>query len=942
MDSLKLTIFLIVLFISVTQGFDNLGAIPRCSSTTVGVNPNSYSSSDFTSSSTHRGSLWMVESSHFMSSCCGHISSWTFRPKTTGDIKFVVFHRLPDNTFMISGVSEHHIKVADVGNTLTQSSNPTLQIQNGDFIGWYFSGDAVLGYGADSSYIMAKYMTGIAPELIKKEKIINWSSASGAQYNILFGVRANIVTGSTPTLTFPTSVTITDTNPTGTKVTDVTYSYLDQATLNTDLFIEQKLYSSKYFVLDSSTLEVKTDSAYIPEGSYTMEFYIMDACMRQSSRTLTITVANAPLSITNLGAQYKDLSEDTETQQSLYTIQTSDSSTNDPVYCDIANPSEGPFHCRQTSSAVKTYDIFVYDWPQLSYDTKNTYNLKVECSDNTNTATGTYTVSIKRNEPPQFHNNFWQVTVDAEQASIGDVIFTVSTSDPENDELWLTMSCSPSNCPFLLLNNGQLVVNANLLHNSHSAYSLALTLQDSSGHNTVTGQSIAVTIVNINNKPVLTNVKSLTVMENSGPSTSIYTFSATDPDPLDTLTFAASFSHGEGSSLFELDKTTGELRTTSWNTIDRESLEDSNKVYRVKLSVSDGKYFDTEYFYITVTNENESPVFLQKYYSVSTTEGPAGQSLNTPQWKYNDPDGDTVAFEFDCGADTGRFTFGSSTGSIQFKNAYDLDTSGVPTNVMCTVYVSDGSLRDSAELSITVEHENEAAPRFSQSSISVYVECIAEMLTTVAKVTAFESDGADTDHGTIYYLLDQSNLAKEFFGIKENGVIYTKDLLTSMCSGSTLSFKVIASDRAGRNSTIQVTVNVVLTTTTSTTTTTEKMISTFTNPENMYVALPLATASVAFVLLMFGMIFYYLPGGIKSAVSSVVGKIGNGLSSVASKCKKAPTSTPDEPEFKRHKPAPKPKATRPPEQSLPAPTNTSPPPTYEDVVPQLFRETNQF
>jgi hypothetical protein len=147
------------------------------------------------------------------------------------------------------------------------------------------------------------------------------------------------------------------------------------------------------------------------------------------------------------------------------------------------------------------------------------------------------------------------------------------------------------------------------------------------------------------------------------------------------------------------------------------------------------------------------------------------------------------------------------------------------------------------------------------------------MLTTIAQVSAYEHDGSDTDHGTIYFLLDQSGLTKEYFGIKENGVIYTKDLLTSLCSGSTLVFNVIASDRAGRNSTIQVTVNVVLTTTTSTTTTTEKMVSTFTNPENMYVMLPLATASVAFVLLMFGMIFYYLPGGIKSVLSTIGSKI---------------------------------------------------------------------
>ena len=61
-----------------------------------------------------------------------------------------------------------------------------------------------------------------------------------------------------------------------------------------------------------------------------------------------------PISITNLGAQYKDLPEDTETERSLYTILTSDSSNDDPVYCDIANPSVGPFHCRQTSNAVRS------------------------------------------------------------------------------------------------------------------------------------------------------------------------------------------------------------------------------------------------------------------------------------------------------------------------------------------------------------------------------------------------------------------------------------------------------------------------------------------------------------------------------------------------------------------------------------------------------------
>lgn len=69
----------------------------------------------------------------------------------------------------------------------------------------------------------------------------------------------------------------------------------------------------------------------------------------------------------------------------------------------------------------------------------------------------------------------------------------------------------------------------------------------------------------------------------------------------------------------------GELRTSSWFTIDREQLQDANNRYRMDLSVTDGKYYDKETLYIDITNENESPVFLQKYYSVSTTEGPVGK-----------------------------------------------------------------------------------------------------------------------------------------------------------------------------------------------------------------------------------------------------------------------------------------------------------------------------
>lgn len=44
--------------------------------------------------------------------------------------------------------------------------------------------------------------------------------------------------------------------------------------------------------------------------------------------------------------------------------------------------------------------------------------------------------------------------------------------------------------------------------------------------------------------------------------------------------------------------------------------------------VMDGKYYDKEILYIDFINENESLVFLQKYYFVFIIEGLVGKGVN--------------------------------------------------------------------------------------------------------------------------------------------------------------------------------------------------------------------------------------------------------------------------------------------------------------------------
>ena len=42
------------------------------------------------------------------------------------------------------------------------------------------------------------------------------------------------------------------------------------------------------------------------------------------------------------------------------------------------------------------------------------------------------------------------VNVDAEDAQIGDVVYTVTTYDPEGDDITFTSTCTPADCPLEL------------------------------------------------------------------------------------------------------------------------------------------------------------------------------------------------------------------------------------------------------------------------------------------------------------------------------------------------------------------------------------------------------------------------------------------------------------------------------------------------------------
>ncbi|MDR4499305.1 MAG: Ig-like domain-containing protein [Candidatus Scalindua sp.] len=201
--------------------------------------------------------------------------------------------------------------------------------------------------------------------------------------------------------------------------------------------------------------------------------------------------------------------------------------------------------------------------------------------------------------------------------------------------------------------------------------SYATNYQDSGVHTvTVTvsdgfltdSQDVTVTVNNLNRAPMLATISSITVNEGD---TITLSPTATDPDG-DTLTFNYS----------------GWMTSNSYAT----NYQDSG-VHSVTVTVSDGSLTDSQDVTVTVNNLNRAPV-LATISSITVNVGDT-VTLNPTA---TDPDGDTLTFNY-----AGWMTLSSYTTNHQ--------DAGVHT---VTVTVSDGTLTDTKNVTVTVNKVNRA------------------------------------------------------------------------------------------------------------------------------------------------------------------------------------------------------------------------------------------
>ncbi|QAY78539.1 M10 family metallopeptidase C-terminal domain-containing protein [Sphingosinicella sp. BN140058] len=339
------------------------------------------------------------------------------------------------------------------------------------------------------------------------------------------------------------------------------------------------------------------------------------------------------------------------------------------------------------------------------------YDVVVSATDGTVTDSQTLAISIADvNEAPAIWSNNGAesaaVTV-AENQSWS--FMTLYATDPERNALTysivggadaalFTINASTGGLAFIAGPNFEVPSGSD----GDNVYHVVVAASDGSLIDT---QALAVTVANVNERPVFTNFNTvpaptIMVAENS---LAVATLNAVDPEGR-AVTYSLA---GTDAARFTIDAASGVLSFVAAPDYEAPNDFGANRVYNIEVRASDGAIVTSESLQIEVSDENEGvPTFTSNGGGDHAVISIAENSGNVTILAAEDSDSDGLQFGIDGGADAHLFEYDAATRTLRFRELPDFeqpadaDGDGV---YEVRVGVTDGFLFDYQTLSITVE-----------------------------------------------------------------------------------------------------------------------------------------------------------------------------------------------------------------------------------------------
>ncbi|XP_071784509.1 cadherin EGF LAG seven-pass G-type receptor 2-like isoform X3 [Asterias amurensis] len=374
------------------------------------------------------------------------------------------------------------------------------------------------------------------------------------------------------------------------------------------------------------------------------------------------------------------------------------------------------------------------------------------------TATSEVAVSITdvNDNAPVFTQNEYYGRVD-EDASPGLTVVTVSADDPDiGNSVSYQITAGNTRNRFSIIsqnNRGMISVALPLDYKQEPRFVLTVTASDNEF------SSMCLVFINITDantyRPVFDQSPyRAEVREDALAGFVVVQVHATDGDVGENARITYSM---DNIASFEIDPDTGEIKTRGW--LDREITSS----YTIHVTATDHgmePQLDTTEVEIFLIDVNDNPpVFTESSYSKEISESVSPQYM-VIQIEADDADEGTnsqISYTFNNGNDgNGAFVIDETSGVI--RTAIRLDREA-KSEYHLVAYAVDGGRpvhRQSVQITVTLEDENDNPPEFSRDEIDVYIEENRNPGELVSTIVAIDPD--EGYNALIHYSLIDGDL----------------------------------------------------------------------------------------------------------------------------------------------------------------------------------------
>ena len=571
------------------------------------------------------------------------------------------------------------------------------------------------------------------------------------------------------------------------------------------------------------------------DNIYNLAITATDTIGKQASQSLTISVNNLNDNQPQFNLNSSAFSTP-ENSTAVTTIAATDADGDDLSFSLISTTDSSHFTLDPASGALSFNQAPDFESPQDS-DADNTYELELSVDDGANTSSQAITVTVTDvDEAPSFAAASASVSVN-ENAS--GAVYQAQASDPE--QATLTYSASGTDTELFTINSssGELSFKNPPDYETpgdsggDNTYYLTITVSD--GANSAS-QAVTVTVTNVNEAPVFASA-SVNIDTDENAAGFVHTVdAATDPDQGETLTYQLG---GDDAADFDFDPATRALSFKQSPNYEQPTDQNTDNVYQITITASDGDLQATQAITIAVANVEEIPYFHSTTDHVEITEDPATEGLTSPVLVLtiqaaDDEDDAAVKilyFTISGGVDSDKFILNAvdrNSANLSFAISPDFDNphdSNLDNNYSLTIQVEDSD-GDTAQhdLIVAVQAVNDEAPQLTSASSADVNENDTAVFYVATAEDADRSDWSDPDSSkhyqpnldTITFSLDSANyLDSSFFAIDASsgelqaasGLDYENPQSSAQSNNYTVGIKV--ADQAGNSSTSAITITVI-------------------------------------------------------------------------------------------------------------------------------------